>query len=150
MNSKYLLLAALSLYSASMHAVDGVPQSFWSRNGDQICVNIISAVALSTVGYFAQKWLNDEPNSKENMHILQRDTTIANTSKQLAELHQVVSTTKDPLLAQECRNQIATGERLLAQAIALRNQDLAKLHAQGQSPAGKPRPNLNYTLAQAK
>lgn len=141
-----------------MHAMEGTAtptlpsgaqQNFWGRNGDQICVNIITGAVLAGIGFVMQTWLTpNDPSSKDNALILQRDTTIANTSKQLDELHKLASTTNNPFLAQECRKQIETGEKLLAQAIALRNQALAKLSTEQVNHfESKPTTTLQTSLA---
>lgn len=135
MNTKYLLVIALSLYGTSAHAADNASGNFWARNSDQIFVTLITSViggTITTVVTLAiQAYLNPkDPTTSKNLAILERDDTINNTRRQLETLRELASTTKNPSVEQDCHKQIETGEQLLAQAIALRNQNLAKLHTE--------------------
>jgi hypothetical protein len=100
--------------------------------GERIFVGVATSVAAGFIMALANEalkaWLHPENvETKEKLRILDLDRIIANTEHQIHILKNTSETTRDPLIAPECRKEIEKAERLFAQTTALRNQLLSKL-----------------------
>lgn len=137
---KYLLISAATLpafilagdSSSSANPLGAAQPGFSSRVGEQVCVNVATAVAIAAAGYLAKRLLgSNDQDSNQNPQfrvILERDAVIANTKRHIHDLRELAAHTDDTSLAKAWRKQAEEGERILARTIALRDQELTKLH----------------------
>lgn len=98
--------------------------------GESIFITVAGGFIMTLANEAVRAWLHPEnPETKEFLSISDLDKIISNTEHQIHSLHKTMETTRDPLVAPQCRKEIERAEKLIAQTTALRNQRLGRLMA---------------------